>query len=243
MPRQAYSCEIEQAPVVFVAHGDFSPPASLQRVARDACWRIESFGDASSFLLRLPPSGPACVILDTALPDMDGLSLQSLLAHRDDVPVIFVANSPSVLTAVRAMKAGALDVFTTPVDEYSLLGAIRQALQRSSTLQMRDAERRALERRYELLSPREREVMHLVIRGSLNKHIAAQMGITEFTVKTHRAQVMRKMQAESVPHLVRMATALRIEPSVGTRTWAISASAARITGNSSQHRSQVFYVG
>jgi FixJ family two-component response regulator len=236
MPRQAYSCEIEQGPVVLVAHGDFSIPASLQRVALDACWRIESFGDAASFLSQSPPSGPACVILGTDLPDMDGLSLQSLLAHRDDIPVIFVADSPSVLTAVTAMKAGALDVFTTPIDEYSLLGVIRLALQRSSALQVRNAERRALEWRYELLSPREREVMHLVIRGSLNKHIAAGMGITEFTVKAHRAKVMRKMQADSVPHLVAMAAALRIAPDGRKEeptTWAISASAARMRGNSS----------
>lgn len=234
MPRRAYSCEIEPAPVVLAAHRDFSILASLQTVALDACWRIECFADAASFLSRLPPSGPACVILDTDLPDMDGLSLQSLLAHRDDLPVIFVADSPSVPTAVRAMKAGAVDVFTTPVDEYSLLGAIRQALQRSSTLQIRDAERRAHEWRYELLSPREREVMRLVIRGSLNKHIAAEMGITEFTVKAHRAKVMRKMQADSVPHLIAMAAALRIAPDGRTgepTVRAISASAARMPGH------------
>jgi FixJ family two-component response regulator len=244
MPRRAYSCGIEQALVVFVAHRDFSLLASLQRVALDAwriapvqpAWRIESFGDAASFLSRLPAAGPACAILDTDLPDMDGLSLQSLLAHRHDIPVIFVADSPSVLTVVKAMKAGALDVFTTPVDEHSLLGAIRQALQRSSTLQMRDAKRRAFEWRYELLSPREREVMRFVIRGSLNKHIAAEMGITEFTVKAHRAKVMRKMQAASVPHLVAMAAALRIAPDGRTEeptAWAISASAAWMPGNPS----------
>jgi FixJ family two-component response regulator len=229
---------------VCVVHRDFSIPASLQTVALDArqvahvqpAWRIECFGEAASFLSRLPARGPACAILDTDLPDTDGLSLQALLAHRDDIPVIFVADSPSVPTVVKAMKAGALDVFTTPVDEYLLLDAIRQALRRSYTLQMRDAERRAFEWRYELLSPREREVMRLVIRGSLNKHIAAEMGITEFTVKAHRAKVMRKMQADSVPHLLAMAATLRIAPDDRTEdptAWAISASAARMPGNSS----------
>src|SRR5581483_11764960 len=212
MPQRAYPSKTEQSPVVYVVHGDFSVPASLHRGAPHACWRIESFRESASFLSRLPDSGPACLILNMDLPDIDGLTVQSLLAHRDDIPVIFVTDTSNVRMAVRAMKAGALDVFTTPIDEHSLLGAVRQALQRSSALQFREAERRAVERKYQQLSPREREVMQLVIRGRLNKHIAAEMGIAEITVKTHRAKVMRKMQADSVPHLVTMAAALRIAP-------------------------------
>jgi FixJ family two-component response regulator len=236
MPHRAYTSEIERSPLVFVVHGALSVPELLQRAATDACWRIESFREAASFLSRLPDSGPACLILDMDLPGIDGLTLQSLLVHRDDIPVIFVADTPSVRTAVRAMKAGALDVFTTPVDEHSLLGAVRQALQRSSALQMREAERRALERKYQLLSPREREVMQLVIRGRLNKQIAAEMGITETTVKIHRAKVMRKMQADSVPHLVTMSAALRVAPESHPEepiAWAMSRSASRMPGKTS----------
>ena len=189
---------------ICIVHNDSSIRTSLRTLAAAAQCRIDSFHDAASFLAQLPISEPACLILGTDLPDIDGLQLQSLLASRPDLPVIFVADRPSVRTVVQAMKAGAMEVFTTPVDESSLLGAIRQGLQRSAAVRAQDAERRALEHKYARLSRREREVMQLVIRGRLNKHIAAELGISEITVKTHRGKVMRKMQADSVPHLVNM---------------------------------------
>jgi FixJ family two-component response regulator len=189
---------------IFIVHNDWSVRTSLETLSARAQCQIESFTDAVSFLAQLPTPEPACLILGTDLPDIDGLKLQSLLAGRPELPVIFVADRPSVRMVVQAMKAGAMEVLTLPIDESSLLGAIRQALQRSVAIRARDAERRALEQKYAQLSPREREVMQLVIRGRLNKHIAAELGISEITVKTHRGKVMRKMQADSVPHLVTM---------------------------------------
>ena len=182
---------------IVIVHSDLSVRASLETLAAGVQCRVDSFGDAESFLAALPVSEPACLILGTDLPDIDGLQLQSLLSGRTDLPVIFVADRPSVRMVVQAMKAGAMEVLTTPIDETALLGAIRQGLQLS-------AERRALQQKYELLSRREREVMLLVIRGRLNKHIAAELGISEITVKTHRGKMMRKMQADSLPHLVNM---------------------------------------
>jgi FixJ family two-component response regulator len=182
---------------IFIVHSDLPVRTSLQALAAGALCRVDSFSDAASLLAALPISEPACLILGTDLPDIDGLQLQSLLSGRADLPVIFVADRPSVRTVVQAMKAGAMEVFTTPVDEPALLAAIREGLQLS-------AERRVLREKYEQLSRREREVMQLVIRGRLNKHIAEELGIAEITVKTHRGKVMRKMQAESLPHLVNM---------------------------------------
>jgi FixJ family two-component response regulator len=182
---------------IFIVHGDLSVRVELATLAAGAQCRVDSFSDAASFLRALPISEPACLILGTDLPDIDGLQLQSLLAGRAELPVVFVADRPSVRTVVQAMKAGAIEVLTTPIDESALLEAIRHGLQRS-------AERLALQQKYRQLSRREREVMQLVIRGRLNKHIAAELGISEITVKTHRGKVMRKMQADSVPHLVNM---------------------------------------
>ena len=191
---------------IFIVHGDLSVRSSLERLAAGAQCRVDSCSDAVSFLCQLPITEPACVILGTDLPDIDGLQLQSLLGGRPDLPIIFVADRPSVRTVVQAMKAGAIEVLTTPIDESALLGAIHQALQRSAAVRARDEERRALQQKYAQLSRREREVMQLVIRGRLNKHIAAELGISEITVKTHRGKVMRKMQADSLPHLVNMSS-------------------------------------
>jgi FixJ family two-component response regulator len=196
---------------IFVVHNDLSVRASLETLAAGAQCRVDSCSDAVSLLALLPIMEPACLILSTDLPDIDGLQLQSLLAGRPDLPVIFVADRPSVRTVVQAMKAGAIEVLTTPIDEQALLGAIHQALQRSATVRAQDEERRALHRKYQQLSRRERQVMQLVIRGRLNKHIAAELGISEITVKTHRGKVMRKMQADSVPHLVNMSSQLSLQ--------------------------------
>ena len=156
-------------------------------------------------------AGPACLILDLPRSDVDELELQSLLADHRGVPVIFIADNPSARTIVRAMKAGAVEVLTKPVDEALLLDAVRQALQLSSTLRARETERLQLEQKYEQLSRREREVMKHVVRGHMNKNIAVELGISEITVKVHRGQVMRKMQADSLADLVSMAMALRID--------------------------------
>jgi FixJ family two-component response regulator len=195
--------------MVFVVHGDGDTRMALDALIREANWQPQVFADAHTLLAQLQWSGPACVILDTRLPDADGLELQSLLADRSDLPVIFIADNPSARTIVRAMKAGAVELLTRPFDEHLLLEAIRHALQLSASRRTRKAERCAVLEKYERLSPREREVMRLVVRGELNKNIAADLGISEITVKVHRGQVMRKMQAGSLPHLVNMAAILR----------------------------------
>lgn len=200
----------QPSPIVFVAHADRSLRAALQTSIANAGWQAQLFGDAGTLLSLLHAAGPACLIVAMQLPDIDGLELQSLLADHPDIPVIFIADNPSARTVVRAMKAGAVEVLTTPLDEGLLIEAIRQALQLSSTMLARAAERRLLRQRYERLSRREREVMRYVVRGHMNKNIATDLGISEITVKVHRGQAMRKMQADSLADLVNMAMALRI---------------------------------
>jgi FixJ family two-component response regulator len=195
--------------MVFVVHSDSATRMTLDALIRKANWQPQLFADAQTLLAQLHWNGPACVILDTRLPDADGLELQSVLADRSDLPVIFVADNPSARTIVRAMKAGAVELLTRPFDEHLLLEAIRHALQLSASRRTRNAERCAVLQKYERLSRREREVMRLVVRGELNKNIAADLGISEITVKVHRGQVMRKMHAGSLPDLVNMAAILR----------------------------------
>jgi FixJ family two-component response regulator len=204
------TCPRPTAPMVFVVHGDSSVRTTLGSLIRGAQWQPRMFADAEALLAQLHAAGPACLILDMNLADIDGLELQSQLIDRREIPVIFIAENPSVRTIVRAMKAGAIEVLTKPLDERLLLDAIRQALQLSSTIQRQAAGHLALQRKYALLSRREREVMRYVVRGELNKNIAADLGISEITVKVHRGQVMRKMQASSLPDLVNMAATLRI---------------------------------
>lgn len=204
------------APVVFVAHADRSLRASLRTVIDQARSQARFYDDAETLLAQLRVTGPACLIVDLQLPDIDGLQLQSLLADRPDVPVIFIAENPSARTIVRAMKAGAVEVLTTPLDEALLLDAIRQALQLSEMIRAREYERRLLQQRFERLSRREREVMRCVVRGQMNKNIALDLGISEITVKVHRGQVMRKMQADSLADLVSMAMQLSIDAAAQT---------------------------
>ena len=198
------------APLVFVAHADRSLRTRLRTVIDEAGLMARFHDDAESLLAQLHVTGPACLVVDLQLPDIDGLQLQSLLADRRDIPMIFIADNPSVRTIVRAMKGGAIEVLTTPLDEGLLLDAIRQALLLSETLRERESERRLFQQRFERLSRREREVMSCVVRGQLNKNIAFDLGISEITVKVHRGQVMRKMQADSLAELVNMAMALRL---------------------------------
>src|SRR5687768_8454700 len=199
------------APVVFVAHADRSLRTSLRRLIDAAGAQARFYDDAETLLAQMQVTGPACLIVDLQLPDIDGLQLQSLLADRRDIPVVFIAENPSARMIVRAMKAGAVEVLTTPLDEGLLIDAIRQALDLSETIGAREAERRLLQQRFDRLSRREREVMQFVVRGQMNKNIAIDLGISEITVKVHRGQVMRKMQADSLADLVNMAMALRID--------------------------------
>jgi FixJ family two-component response regulator len=194
--------------VVFVVDDDVSVRESLELLLRTAGWWPETFASAQEFLSRPRPTVPSCLVLDVTLPGLNGLELQQQLADRTDMPIIFITGYGDVPTTVRAMKAGAVEFLTKPFNDEVLLNAIRGAIERSRAALRLDAEMRALKNCYELLTPREREVMALVVSGLLNKQVGGELGISEITVKAHRGQVMRKMKADSLPDLVTMAARL-----------------------------------
>jgi FixJ family two-component response regulator len=196
-------------PLVFVVDDDISARESVELLIAYAGWGVETFGSAHEFLARPRPEGASCLVLDVSLPDINGLDLQKRVAvDRTDMPIIFVTGHGDIPTSVRAMKAGAVEFLTKPVRDDVLLSAIGDAIDRSRALLERDAEMQALRDCHASLSRREREVMARVVTGRLNKQVATELGISEFTVKVHRGQVMRKMHADSVADLVRMAARL-----------------------------------
>lgn len=196
-------------PTVFVVDDDASVRKALERLLGGAGYRVTSFARAADFLSLRAFDVSGCLLLDLAMPEMDGLELQAALAEMDNaMPVIFLTGHGDIPASVQAMKAGAVDFLTKPVDEEALLAAIGVALERQS--QTIEARRNiaALRSRFETLSPREHEVMQLVVSGMLNKQIASQLGISEKTVKVHRARVMEKTGSSSLAELVRMCAAL-----------------------------------
>jgi FixJ family two-component response regulator len=201
-------------PIVFVVDDDISVRESLELLVRNAGWQPETFETAQEFLARPRPQVPSCLVLDISLPGLSGLDLQKRVAtERTDMPIIFITGYGDVPKSVQAMKAGAVEFLTKPVSQQVLLGAIRQALERSRMALSRDAEMQELWKRYALLSPREREVMALVVSGRLNKQVGGELGISVITVKTHRGKVMQKMKADSLAELVNMAAKLRLKSS------------------------------
>ena len=217
--------------VVFIVNGDLSVREGLASVIRSAGWRCETFSDAQAFLQQPRAQGPACLVLDAELPDMSGLDLQSRVAHRVGLPVIFTAKCPVLRAAVLAMKAGAVEFLSEPPDPHLLSSAVRAALDRSRAALAREAEVRSLGARYESLSAREREVMSKIVVGHMNKIIATDLGISVITVKAHRGKVMRKMQAASLPDLVNMAARLRPILPAGDDKW-LSSSITTAGGSS-----------
>jgi FixJ family two-component response regulator len=192
-------------PIVFVVDDDISVRESLELLIESAGWQPETFASAQEFLARSRPLVPSCLILDVALPDVNGLDLQKRVAvDRSDMPVIFITGYGDVAVSVQAMKAGAIEFLTKPFGDDVLLDAIRQALERSGGALEHDAKMKALRESYASLTSREREVMVLVVSGLLNKQVGSVLGISEITVKAHRGQVMRKMKADSLPALVNM---------------------------------------
>ena len=195
-------------PVVFVVDDDVSVRESLELMILAAGWHPETFPSATDFLAHPRLGGPSCLVLDVSLPDLNGLDLQKRIVDRTDMPIIFITGYGDVPTSVQAMKAGAAEFLTKPFNDDVLLSAIRQAIERSRVELAQEAELYTFRNRYESLTPREREIMALVVSGRPNKQIAAELGISEITVKAHRGRVMRKMQVESLAHLVRVAAAL-----------------------------------
>jgi FixJ family two-component response regulator len=197
---------------VFVVDDDVSVRESLELLISCAGWQPETFASAQAFLARPPLRSPSCLILDVRLPGLNGLDLQKRVAvERADMPIIFITGHGDVPMTVQAMKAGAVEFLTKPFGDEVLLSAIRNALERSRTALALGAEMRTLQDCYTSLTGREREVMALVVSGLLNKQVGGELGISEITVKAHRGQVMRKMKADSLPHLVAMAAKLGLD--------------------------------
>jgi FixJ family two-component response regulator len=198
-------------PIVFVLDEDASVPESLEPLIRREGWRSETFASAQAFLRRAPVAVPNCLVLNVSLSGLNGLDLQKRVAiERPHMPVIFIADQGDVPTTVQAIKAGAVEFFTKPFREDLLLTAIREALERSRFALGQEAEMRVVRNCYASLSPRERQVMELLVSGLLNKQAGGELGISEHTVKVHRGRVMQKMQADSFAHLVRMAARLGV---------------------------------
>jgi len=202
--------KLQDKPIVFVVDDDISVRESLEMLIQFAGWQPETFASAEEFLAHPRVLTPNCLVLDVSLPDLNGLDLQKLVADRLEMPIIFITGYGDVPMTVRAMKAGAVEFLTKPLAEEPLLSAIRHAIERSQTALGNEAEMQALRDRYASLTPREREVMAMVVSGLLNKQVGFELGISEITVKAHRGKVMLKMKADSLADLVRIAERLRV---------------------------------
>src|SRR5262245_1504038 len=188
-------------PIVFVVDGDDAVRESLELLIERGGWEPRTFASAREFLAQPRVVAATCMVLDVALPGLSGLDLQKLVAHRTDMPIIFLTGHGDVAMTVQAMKAGALEFLTKPFRAEVLMGVIQEALERSRAALAREVEMKRLRDSFASLSRREREVMELVVSGLLNKQVGGELGISEITVKAHRGQVMRKMQADSLPAL------------------------------------------
>jgi FixJ family two-component response regulator len=207
----------ESERVIAIVDDDPSVRRGLQRLIRSAGWKAETFASAQEFLARPRDGFPNCLVLDLQLPGLSGLDLQKRITEVElGVPIIFLTGHGNIPASVQAMKAGAVEFLTKPVDEQELLRAIQEAVERDRCARQQHAETAGLRERYKSLTAREQEVMLRVISGMLNKQIGAELNVTEDTVKFHRGHIMRKMRADSLADLVRMAEGLRIRSDKGS---------------------------
>jgi FixJ family two-component response regulator len=201
----------ETLPIVFVVDDEATVGVSIKRLLQSVGLEARHFTSASEFLRAKRPDVPGCIVLDVRLPDLSGLDLQQELATANvDLPVIFITGHADIRMTVRAMKAGAVEFLTKPFREQELLEAVQRAISRHRQIRDQRASMRVLQSRYELLTPREREVFPLVAGGLLNKQVAAELNASEKTIKVHRGQLMQKMEAHSLSDLIRMAEQLGI---------------------------------
>jgi FixJ family two-component response regulator len=201
----------EAEPIVFVVDDDPSVRRAIRRLIGSVGLQVELFGSAREFLHSRRPDAPSCLVLDIRLPGISGLDFQRELAAANiHIPIIFITAHGDIPMTVRAMKAGAVEFLTKPFHDQDLLDAIHVALERDRAKRKQEAEIATLLQRWESLTPREREVLPLVVSGLLNKQIAAEIGTSETTVKVHRGQLMRKMGADSLAELVRLAERIGI---------------------------------
>jgi FixJ family two-component response regulator len=203
----------DRPPTVYAVDDEPAPLKAVARLLRTAGWNVATFSSPREFLERIDPAAPGCLVLDMSMPELTGLELQQALEARGcALPLVFLTGRSDIPMSVKAMKRGAVDFLTKPVDREDLLVAVRRAVERDTAARNERAEVAAVQEQLATLTPREREVLEHVISGKLNKQVAADLGTVEKTVKVHRARVMEKMRAASLADLVRLAQRAGVRP-------------------------------